>query len=203
MSASDYIIDKWAASQWQVTFLDLAIYRTPNNPKIQYRPHIKPSSLGIPLHPSSGHPRILHESWPAAYHSRLAQNSSTKVGYLKAKQVFVNRLISFDISAQITSEIAATDAWTLARRREEVRSTALGEQPLPPPAQPQLWLVLPSHPAWWKAGLARVLANARSDPLLQALWGMSGQAAPNNPTAPLIRICWKNAVCHMFVTLRR
>ena len=60
--------------------------------KIGYKPHFKPTSLGVPLSTASSHPWHVHASWPFAQIKRLHSLSGSHVSFTYAKHVLVRRL---------------------------------------------------------------------------------------------------------------
>ena len=149
-----------------MTLLDLYIYTC--GERLEWRPHVKPTSLGVPLCPSCAHPPHVHEMWCKARINTPAAHSSQYLGFKAARDEFVGRLRKYHFSSDITCELERDDCFT----RSVVRR-ALAQIPTvsePEPAEPStfvnmhrvsgyapFWFPITWHPLLGRARLQRVL----------------------------------------------
>ena len=195
---SSFTINGFQASLLAVNVLDLTVFK--QGTWLSYCPHIKPTSLGVPLHSTSAQISTMHASWPIGYLFRLAKNSACYNSFAKAQLQFVDRLERFHMDPDVIKSVAGLNAFGILRRSRAAPA------PAPAPATPNTtWLVMASHPVWHKASVAKAVAEHISDPFSQALWQLAAQSVPGTPPppTPLIRSSWKNCCRHLHVRLRK
>ena len=180
---------------WSLSNLDIEIYK--NGGRLNWRPFIKATSLGIPLHETSNHHNSLHAAWPTGYLYRLARHSSTYHGYANAKRIFIERLEEYNFCPVIIARLKSLNAFWRTRRDH-----VAGE---PEERHRRTWLVLPSHPLWHQAGIAAVLNDFTSPNgnLWHSLWEVAGQSAPTRAVSmPSLAVSWRNDDKHLYLRLR-
>ena len=190
---SDFKLEKWAASRWRVTFLDLEITANHTSGRLDFRPFVKPTSLGIPLSDTSAHAPTVHLSWPLAYARRLSLCSSTSSAFGDAKSVFVRRLRRHLANERV---VAAVSQWKPSLRPTTTRAD--------PARDSVFWVPLPYHPLWARTKLDRFLHDFFSSPAIVGLWALANSAHRPGPPPrfPTLRIAWSNGAKPLGMWLR-
>ena len=68
---SPYTLEKWEASTREIDWLDVTVMKIPGSKRLHFKPHFKPSSLGVPLSDRSAQSIAVHTGWPKAEMDRL------------------------------------------------------------------------------------------------------------------------------------
>jgi hypothetical protein len=105
----NFKLEQWEISQFAMVHLDTELYKLPGCSTLKYRPHFKPSSLGVPLSCSSHHPPHTHISWTKSEIVRLCRLSSTREDFNDAKSTFLARMEKFNMDARIISKLRIFD----------------------------------------------------------------------------------------------
>lgn len=191
-------------------YLHVYVYKTDDDPtKLSFRPHFKPSSQGIVVHHSSGHPQSLHHSWPLAFDKRLAHNSSSAIAYQHAKTFFIDRMIRADLSASVIEKVKQqNDFRPRVPEQLDPSDSIFGFLPetqpaeVPRPPSPPLWLVLRAHPIWLRTKLVTVMASFANTEMARALWSLASSSVNGAPLEqPQFRVAWRNQGTHLFQQL--
>ena len=193
-----------AISRSRLTVLDLDLEITQHMAqdgkkyRVGFKPHFKPTSLGVPLSSSSSHPWHVHVSWPFAQIQRFHSLSDSHVSFTNAKHVFVRRLHdNFEPSPLIKALCDFIPPNRLVGRREHV-----SEQGRHTLHSRVLWMVLPYHFVWEAACLAKVANKFLHSPEAQILWAKAWGKTPecriglawkvtSPPLATLFKSLWR------------
>ena len=66
----------------------------------------------------------------------------------------------------------------------------------------KLWLVVPSHPLWFRGGIARDIAEWTTSQESIQLWSLACQTTNINYAVPTIGVCWKTTLQHIYLRVR-
>jgi len=176
-------LEKWQISSLGINFLDVHLYFDSSG-SIQYKPYIKPTSLGIPLSCSSAHNAPIHLAWPKAALKRYYALSSTIESYHEARDVLIQRLRSFGASRGLLRALTEFDpgAKLVTKKSNKEKS---------------IWWPLPWHPAWASAQFDRRIAAWRCRPEIDVLFRDAGIGDC------AIRVAWSLAGSHLFSLVRK
>ena len=106
-----YVVKPDEVNRDGFTMLDVAFFKgdTWNRSKqLDYKPFIKPSSLGMVLNSTSNHVPTIHEQWPLAEIKRYQRLSSTRGHFEVARDLFVQRMKKFDAQDHVIASIHNT-----------------------------------------------------------------------------------------------
>ena len=152
--------------------LDLFLKLLAHGGRVSFSIHTKPTSQWTPLSSWSGHPRSVHLGWPKAMVQRHKTLSLHKHDALKSTNVFRQQLQEAEPRHPALAELTspALKRWGFG----DVQA------PQSQATDQDLWLVLPFHPAWAAAGLAKILRWVNT-------W-LNGRGCPS--TRCRLRISW-------------
>ncbi len=200
-----FSIDDWEFSMHCVDFLDLTIWVDDNG--LQWRTHWKQTNLGVPLHNSSSHPPSVHFAWAAAEISRIAANSSSAQVFVADRQIFLDRLRVFFMNQRLIQELANLDPFSKLPARKLIKLLSAQGYDIDVALEDnfserdQTYIVLPHHPLWQRAGIAKQLRifNERYD--IQDSW----RKAYNGPNGrvPHVNVSWKLVAKPFLSTVRK
>ena len=115
--------------------------KIPGSKRLHFKPHFKPSSLGVPLSDRSAQSISVHTGWPKAEMDRLWTLSSCRAYFNNAKKVFIDRLRRHRCSPNLLRMFEDYEPeW------EKYKRTVRKKQNECKTEQKTRWLVLPGHP---------------------------------------------------------
>ena len=168
-------------SQDGVDFLDLRLFKGPGfelSGRFDYKPILR--NKGRMLSPFSDHPLEVLQSWPRAYMQRLYERSSRIAYFLEARQHFINKLISCGFSREYTN-------WLCMHCNYIRPHDSSSRRPFVATKTNVVWLVLPFHPVFGKAGLKAHIRQFCEQILYKDLL----HDAFESVDIPQIRVAWK------------
>ena len=122
---------------------------------LDYKPYIKPTSLGMVLNVSSAHVPIIHEQWPLAEAKRFQRLSSSRGHYEVSRDLLIQRLVKFDSHPHVITNIKNTFP---SDRKQVDRLTSLrrwhNQLLMDESKKGCVWLPFPYHAAWYSSGIA-------------------------------------------------
>ena len=175
-------------SRLTVNVLDLTIYVCDVNNTLQYKPFVKPSSLGVPLSSESLHLPSVHR-WPIGENARLARISSNPADYLVARRGRAQRLANYYSDEQVIDEVMSTNAFKGYRSRRSAAQLELFSK--------TTWFVLPGHPLWRNCNLNWLMDSVINHPSMKSLW-LCKHVVP----LPVVKCSWTNPTRHFHLCLR-
>ena len=206
-SQSMFCIDKWEASMWGVEVVDLHVFRKEKtSSRLPYKVHFKPSSLSVPLNPTSAHNPNILKSWPLAELDRYAVNSSSHCDFLDAKNTLIQRLESFLYPPQIVQKIRDSDPYvkkiiqkciTSGRSCKAVVSKSTTDIFASVGSDPLFWFVFPAHPIWERSGINACLKDFANNDFYQLLLSVAAGDVGKSIGKVSLRTAWKipNVIC--------
>ena len=168
-----YVVKPDEVNRDGFTMLDVTFFKgdTWNRSKqLDYKPFIKPSSLGMVLNSTSNHVPTIHEQWPLAEIKRYQRLSSTRGHFEVARDLFVQRMKKFDAQDHVIASIHNT----FPRDRKQVdQATSLRHwhrilQKMESNKN-CVWLPFPFHTAWFARGVASCIRKYCTSPLAESL----------------------------------
>ena len=176
-------LEKWQISSLGINVFDVHLYFDSSG-SIQYKPYIKPTSLGIPWSCSSAHNAPIHLAWPKAALKRYYALSSTIESYHEARDVLIQRLRSFGASRGLLRALTEFDpgAKLVTKKSNKEKS---------------IWWPLPWHPAWASAQFDRRIAAWRCRPEIDVLFRDAGIGDC------AIRVAWSLAGSRLLSLVRK
>jgi hypothetical protein len=88
----NFRLEQWEISLHSLVHLDCVVYKMEGVSSLNVRPHFKPTSLGVPLHPKSTHPLHIHVAWMRSAIERMSRLSSSYSAFFEAKTVLLSKL---------------------------------------------------------------------------------------------------------------
>ena len=172
--AGYFIVELEVCRDISVTFLDVEVIR--DGSRYITRPYFKPSALRRPLGEDSLHLRRLHLCWPCNVVRSIFLRSTRLVDALTAKEVMINRFISFGASSQLIERLRSINSGNTHRLPRRLADTTS-------------WVVLPNHPVW-NSALQREFDRLMNDEYLISVW----RDGHNGAFYPKFGISWKNCL---------
>jgi hypothetical protein len=154
-------------------------------------PFFKPIEGRPPLDPSSCHPHSVHVFWPRQELKRFRRISSTHADFLAASKEFMERFTYHHLPVPTLPRLEVSRPSKITSLVSSVPALrTVGNNSC-------MWIPIGFHPSLVKAGVARAIRSAVSDPQFQALY----RVAFGNHLPFCARLCWynrlKNVVGHV------
>ena len=121
---SPCLIEGWVVSSESVVHLDTELYKGPRWKTMRMldsRPHIKPSSSGVPLSLLSSHPKWVHNWWPLGEIRRFARRSTQHKVFITTRDRFIERLEKFNYDENRINQ----KSWVHEETWRELRETEI------------------------------------------------------------------------------
>jgi hypothetical protein len=196
-SKCPFKVEKWQASPTSIEFLDLCVYRPQNSSVLHFKPHVKPTSLGIPLSVDSAHVPSICKRWPISYIFRLAMNSSTMSEFAIAKKRFINRLVEHKYPPAYISSFMVCNPWSGVPKSHNFPQVCRS-------SKNKMWLCLEGHPLWQSLNLTSYANIVASDPEMLFRWRTLKCNFPCDfPFDFSIGVAWRLPGQHYSVHLRK
>ena len=192
-SSRSYTVELEEMSMTPVRMLDMEFFKGPGwraSGVLDSRVVFKASSLGVPLATHSGHTVGCHW-WPVSECRRLGNLCSSLPLFVGSRDLLERRLVQFNAPKFLVD---------LVRRSfPGLRSLDSGGRTLED-RKATLWLCLPFHPVWQRAGLTSAVEQFFNGPLSRRLL-QDAFNARELPWASL-RVSWGNALPDLVARLR-
>ena len=160
-------------------FLNMDLDIPASGGKVAFAPAFKLTSLMRPIAEIPAHHPSVHRAWPVQFLRSLRKISSSKDAFAKAADVFLSRFIRYSASRTVLDRLH-DELQGISPHRRERSHLDIG--------RPDLWLVVPFHPATARA-IKRAVEASNIEPHRSTLYAMSF-----NRPAPMIRCAWQNAL---------
>jgi len=184
-----FIIDDVEISRHRMTFLQLLITKCDN--EFTCCVTFKPTSLGVPLDTTSGHPASVHR-WPMTYLRSIGKLSTTKKDCVESCERLLNRFRHHQSNPFIIQKM---EACLEERSREKliIRKVDLAD------AKRQAWFVCGYHPVLRRA-IPVAVSKFQNDERWKYLIAV---AFEKQERVPLIRLAWKNSLRNLMQRMQR
>ena len=175
-------LEKWQISSVGLNFLDVNLFF--DNGRLQSRPYIKATSLGIPLSEGSAHQSSVHCAWPKAMLKRYATLSSHRHYYEVAKAMLMTRLCKYGASLKLLIDIDQYNPYKKSSSSSRVD------------ARNVMWWSMPWHPTWQNASFNKCISDCCEQPRIRNF------LTTVNMEPVTMRVAWSLSGKHLFSVLR-